>query len=101
MTKSIKRRLLKAKITLNHTIHKILQINHSRKRLPYLEDGRFKERALNEELKVLNKIAAQQARLVRHYEETLAGRSRDDSQSPNGRGEVFFRLNSRNVRETG
>ena len=56
---------------LNQTVQRILDINHTRKRLPYLEDKHKKEEALVEELKVLNKIADQQARLIRHYEDTL------------------------------
>lgn len=74
MTKSIKRKLLNAKIILNQTIHKILEINQSRKRLIYLENSSMRERDLNDELKLLNKIAAQQARLIRHYENTLSSR---------------------------
>lgn len=73
MTRAIKRRLIKAKIILNQTIQKILDINHSRKRLPFLENRQVEGQALEEELKLLNKIAAQQARLIRHYEDTLNG----------------------------
>jgi len=74
VTKSTKRRLLKAKMILNQTIQKILEINHSRKRLSYFKDTVHREDNLNQELKILNKIAAQQARLIRHYEDTLGHR---------------------------
>lgn len=73
MTRAIKRKLVKAKITLNLTIQKILDINQARKRLAYLQNPAVKERSLSEELKLLNKIAAQQARLIQHYESTISG----------------------------
>ena len=69
--RSIKRKLVKARIILNQTIQKILEINHNRKRLRFLKNAQLKEADLNQELKILNKIAAQQARLIRHYEDTL------------------------------
>lgn len=69
--KSIKRRLLRARITLNHTVQKILDINRSRKRLEYSREAEKRELLLNEELRMLNKMAEQQARLVRHYEGIL------------------------------
>ncbi|MEY4108600.1 MAG: hypothetical protein RL181_2942 [Bacteroidota bacterium] len=74
MSITIKRRLLKAKMTLHHTIQSILNINRSRKKLRFLSDEQAqpKSDALDSELKVLNKIAAQQARLVQHYESALA-----------------------------
>ncbi len=71
MKRSIKRKLVKAKVTLNQTVQKILDINHTRKRLPFLDNAVHKEQALNEELKILNKIAAHQARLIRYYESSL------------------------------
>jgi len=71
MKRSIKRKLVKAKMTLSQTVQKILDINHHRKRLTFLDNAVHKERALNEELKVLNKIAAHQARLIRYYENSL------------------------------
>ena len=73
MTRAIKRKLVKAKITLNLTIQKILDINQSRKRFAYLQRRTEAEKNLSEELKLLNKIAAQQARLIQHYESTLSG----------------------------
>lgn len=74
MKRAIKRKLVKARMILNQTVQKILDVNHHRKRLQYLEDTRKKEAALGEELKVLNKIADYQARLIRHYEDTLENR---------------------------
>jgi hypothetical protein len=74
MSITIKRRLLKAKMTLHQTIQSILNINRSRKKLPFLSDEQVqpKSNELDSELKVLNKIAAQQARLIQHYEAALA-----------------------------
>ncbi|MBV6427432.1 MAG: hypothetical protein KIPDCIKN_01950 [Haliscomenobacter sp.] len=74
MTRTIKRKLLKAKITLNQTIQSILDINRTRKQLTFLSSRKAEARelTLEEELKVLNRLAAQQAKLVQHYEHTLA-----------------------------
>jgi len=72
MTRTVKRRLLKAKMTLNQTIQNILEINHYRKKLPYFENANQRQQALKEELRVLNKIAEHQAKLIRHYEHTLS-----------------------------
>ena len=74
MTMSMKKRLLKAKMTLQHTLQKILDINRHRKRLPHYEDPAQREETLSQELKVLNKIAAQQAKLIRYYESALENR---------------------------
>lgn len=71
ITKHLKRRLLRARIKLKQTIYQILEINKLRKQLAFFKDRREKEQALQEELRVLNKIAEQQAILVRRYEETL------------------------------
>ncbi len=72
MTKSIKRRLLRARISLNQTLQRILDINRKRKRLSFTKDPVQKNEDLNEELKVLNKLAEQQARLIQKYENSLA-----------------------------
>lgn len=72
MTKrSIQRRLLKARISLNHTIQKILDVNRNRKKLEYSRQAEIREQNLNEELRVLNKMAEYQDRLIKHYERTL------------------------------
>ncbi|NBC08498.1 MAG: hypothetical protein GVY26_14995 [Bacteroidetes bacterium] len=73
--RSVKRRLIKARIALNHTIQKILDINRNRKRLTYSRQSSQREEIFNEELRVLNKMAENQARLVRHYENTLISTS--------------------------
>ncbi len=79
MTKrSMKRRLIRARIALNQTIQKILDVNRNRKRLSFTNDPAHREKALNEELRVLNKVAQQQANLVEHYETVL---SRPDSRT--------------------
>lgn len=72
MKRSIKRKLLRAKIALNTTIEKILDINRRRKRLQVFEDSAVKEEELNQELKLLNKIADRQAQLIKKYENSLA-----------------------------
>ncbi|MEQ8706372.1 MAG: hypothetical protein RIC19_20745 [Phaeodactylibacter sp.] len=72
MTKrSIQRRILKARISLNHTIQKILDINRNRKKLEYSKQAEAREQHLNEELRVLNKMAEYQDRLIKYYERTL------------------------------
>lgn len=74
MTKtSMKRRLIRTRIALHQTIQKILDVNRSRKRLSFLDNPAQKEERLNEELRVLNKLAKQQALLVQHYESVLSG----------------------------
>ena len=75
MTRLIKRRLLKAKMTLNQTIQKILDINRNRKKLPYFEDANLRRKNLELELKILNKLAEQQVTLIKRYETALANKS--------------------------
>jgi hypothetical protein len=73
MTKrSMKRKLVRARIALNQTIHKILEINRNRKRLSFYSNPKMQEEHLTEQLKVLNKTAEQQAKLVKRYEMHLA-----------------------------
>lgn len=71
MRRTIKRRLVKARIALHQTIQKILDINRKKKELPHQKDVETKDAALNVELKVLNKIAEQQAMMVKKYEKSL------------------------------
>lgn len=71
MKRSIKRKLVRAKVALNTTIGKILDINRKRKVLQLYEDAAFGEDELNQELKLLNKIADRQAKLIRKYESSL------------------------------
>ena len=72
MSRSMKRRLIRARIKLNQTIHQILQINRNRKKLPYHQNANEVKEGMDEQLKVLNKIAEQQAKLIQHYEAQLA-----------------------------
>ena len=72
MTKPIKRKLLKAKISLNHTIQKILEINRKRNVLSDLQNPPKMDVDLSQELKVLNKLAEHQAHLVKRYEYQLS-----------------------------
>lgn len=67
----MKRRLLRARITLNQTIQKILEINRKKKGLPYVQNVKQEQEVIYEELRVLNKIAEHQAKLIQHYEMTL------------------------------
>ena len=67
----IKRKILRTKILLGQTLQKILDINKKKKKLPYLENRTEIEENLQMELKVLNKIADQQFRLIKHYESNL------------------------------
>ena len=71
MTRTIKRKLLKARMNLNSTIQRILDINRNRKKLPYLDDATVRKKNLDLELKVLNKVAEQQATLIKKYEQVL------------------------------
>ncbi len=71
IVRSMKRRLLRARITLNQTIQKILEINRKKKGLPYVKNLKQEQEVIYEELRVLNKIAEHQAKLIRHYEVTL------------------------------
>lgn len=72
MKRSIKRKLVRAKVALNTTIGKILDINRKRKRLQTIEGFAGKEEELSQELKLLNKIADRQAKIIRKYEDSLA-----------------------------
>jgi hypothetical protein len=72
-TRSIKRKLFNAKSTLSQTIQRILDINQRRKRCL---EKRSREELMEEELKLLNKIAARQAQLIRYYEGALSNHDR-------------------------
>ncbi|MCB0634181.1 MAG: hypothetical protein R2824_05720 [Saprospiraceae bacterium] len=72
MKRSIKRKLSRARIALNTTIEKILDINRKRKKLQIAGDVTPLGEELNQELKLLNKIADRQAQLVRKYERNMA-----------------------------
>lgn len=66
--RNIKYRYLKTKMALSETIQAILDIN--RKRQFFKEDERRKK-ALNEELRVLNAVAENQALSIRTYESRM------------------------------
>lgn len=68
----IKRRLVKAKSALHQTVQKILDISRKKKSLPYEPDPASKEAVLGEELWLLNKLAKQQAQLIKRYETIVA-----------------------------
>jgi hypothetical protein len=53
-------------------VDQILAINKNRKRLSQVGRPKAPEENLEDELKVLNKIAEQQAQLVKRYETALA-----------------------------
>lgn len=70
--RSLKRKWLKTKIALSQTLQHILEINRNRKKLASLSiNTAAAEQRLSEELKMLNKIADQQARLLERYELAL------------------------------
>lgn len=71
VTNKIKRRLLRARVVLNQAIRQILEINRIRKQLPFFQNREAKEKEIEQELKLLNKIAQQQAVLIKKYEEEL------------------------------
>ncbi len=64
----LKSRLDRAKQALSHTIQKILDINRRRKGLSRPDDLPQQGEALKQELRLLNKMAEQQARVVQNYE---------------------------------
>ena len=71
VTYKIKRRLLRARVVLNQAIRQILEINRIRKQLPFFQNREAKEKEIEQDLKLLNKIAQQQAVLIRKYEDEL------------------------------
>ena len=71
MNRTIKRKMLRAKQALNHTIQKILDINRKKKQMIHLENALHRQQDLNEELRMLNKMAEHHARIVQHYQNIL------------------------------
>lgn len=71
-SRALKRRWLRTKIALNQTVQKILDINKRRKMLTVVENAWAYEEQLQEELRVLNRTADQQARMLRRYELELS-----------------------------
>lgn len=74
-TRSIKRRLVKAKISLSNTIQQILDINQQKKKLQFFENANQQREQLEDELKVLNKVAEHQAKLIKSYEKVLSNKN--------------------------
>ncbi len=70
-TRNIKRRLVKARIALNQTVQKILDINRKRKNLLYMDNATLKKQKLEKELRLLNKLAEHQAVLIKKYEKAI------------------------------
>ena len=68
ISKATKRKLLRTRIALRQTVYRIFRINRERRKIPYSSDPIAREQQINEELKVLNKIAEKQAALVQLYE---------------------------------
>ncbi len=65
------RKLRRAKRILNLTIRRMLDINKAQKNATKTQHELPQQENLREELKILNKIADQQAQLVRVYESQL------------------------------
>ena len=78
-TRSIKRRLIKAKISLHNTIQQILDINQQRKKLHFFKDAPQQKELLEDELRVLNKVAEHQAKLIKSYENVLSQKMDKDA----------------------
>ncbi len=71
MKRALKRKLIKSRNTLNHALQRILAINRRRKKLSTSPQWKSQEQQVAEELRLLNKIAQQQALLIEHYENKL------------------------------
>ena len=70
--RSLKQRLLRTRIALKQTLTRILDINKKRKALHDLVEFEEHSIKLQDELRVLNQLASNQANLVRKYEMELA-----------------------------
>ena len=70
--RSLKQRLLRTRIALKQTLTRILDINKKRKALHDLVELQEHSDKLDDELKVLNQLAFNQANLVKRYEKELA-----------------------------
>ena len=67
--RNIKYRYLKTKMALSQTVQSILDINRKRR---FIDDNGKKKKQLEEELKVLNAVAENHARILKSYENQLA-----------------------------
>ena len=70
--RSLKQRLLRTRIALKQTLNRILDINRKRKVLNEFIEFQEQSAQLEDELRVLNQLASNQASLVRKYENDLA-----------------------------
>jgi len=66
--RNIKYRYLKTKMALSDTVQAILDINRKRR---FLKGDEGRREALNEELKVLNAVAENQAHKLRTYQNRI------------------------------
>ena len=80
LSKATKRKLLRTRIALRQTVYRIFRINRERRKIPYSSDPAAREQRINEELKVLNKIAEKQAALVKLYEHEIETAAADEPQ---------------------
>lgn len=67
--RNLKYKYLKTKIALSQTIQQLLELNRKRR---YVKENPVEERRLNEEVKVLNATAENQARSLKVYQESLS-----------------------------
>lgn len=79
MILSTKRKLLKAKLKLQETLRSILAINRKKKELAQAKVLKEQKQAIQLKLRVLNKVAEQQAKLVRLYERKLVRKDRQNT----------------------
>ena len=70
--RSLMQRLSQTKESLGKTLNRILDINRKRKVLNHFKEQESIQNSLEEELKVLNQVATNQAHLVRKYETKLS-----------------------------
>jgi len=65
-------KLNNAKNALQETLKKILALNRTKKFISRTKSAPEQEKAIKTRLKLLNKMAAKQAKMVRLYERTLS-----------------------------
>ncbi|MEZ4985772.1 MAG: hypothetical protein R2795_12190 [Saprospiraceae bacterium] len=73
--KFLKQRLLRARYALNQTLHNILNINRKRKILNESKEFQNEIIRLDDELKVLNRLATTQVTLIKKYEKHKASKA--------------------------
>lgn len=70
--RSLMQRLSQTRESLKKTLSRILDINRKRKALNFAKEQEAIQQSLEQELKVLNQVATNQAHLVKKYESKLA-----------------------------